>query len=56
MSNIIEQVRQELIKNSDETTKESGKRFFKEEVRFYGVKTMTVSKISKEAFKSIKKL
>ena len=56
MSNIIEQVRQELINNSDETTKESGKRFFKEEVRFYGVKTMTVSKISKEAFKSIKKL
>ena len=56
MSNIIEQVRQELINNSDATTKESGKRFFKEEVRFYGVKTMTVSKISKEAFKSIKKL
>ena len=33
MSNIIEQVRHELISNSDETTKESGKRFFKEEVR-----------------------
>ena len=55
MSNIIEQVRQELINNSDATTKESGKRFFKEEVRLYGVKTMIVSKISKEAFKNISK-
>lgn len=56
MSNIIEQVRHELIKHSDATTKESGKRFFKEEVRRYGVKTSIVSKISKEAFKSIEKL
>jgi 3-methyladenine DNA glycosylase AlkD len=56
MSNIIEQVRHELINNSDEATRESGKRFFKEEVKLYGVKTMTVSKISKQAFKSIEKL
>ncbi|WP_373471423.1 DNA alkylation repair protein [Carnobacterium alterfunditum] len=56
MSNIIEQVRHELINNSDATTKESGERFFKEEVRRYGVKTGVVSKISKEAFKSIEKL
>lgn len=56
MSNIIEQVRQELINNSDETTKESGKRFFKEEVRLYGVSTAIVSKISKQIFKSIENL
>lgn len=56
MSNIIEQVRLELIKHSDTTTRESGKRFFKEEVRQYGVKTSIVSKISKESFKSIEKL
>lgn len=56
MANIIEQVRHELIINSDETTKESGKRYFKEEVRLYGVKTMVVSKISKQVFKSIEKL
>ena len=56
MSNIIEQVRHELINNSNETTKESGKRFFKEEVRLYGVSTAIVSKISKQIFKSIEKL
>ena len=56
MTNIIEQVRHELIINSDETTKEGGKRFFKEEVRLYGVKTMMVSKISKQKFKSIERL
>ncbi|MFA6736231.1 MAG: DNA alkylation repair protein [Saccharofermentanales bacterium] len=56
MSDIIEQVRRELIINSDGTAKESGKRFFKEEVRSYGVKTMTVSRIAKQAFKIIEKL
>jgi len=56
MSDIIEQVRHELVNNSDETTKESGKRFFKEEVKLYGVKTMIVTKISRQAFKSIEKL
>jgi len=56
MSNIIELVRHELINNSDETTRESGKIFFKEEVRLYGVKTIIVSKISKQIFKSIDKL
>ncbi len=52
MSNIIEQVRQELMSNIDEKTRESGKRFFKEEVKLYGVKTSLVTKISKQAFKS----
>lgn len=56
MHNIIEQVRLELINNSDDATKESGKRFFKEEVKLYGVKTAIVSEISKQVFKSIEKL
>ena len=56
MSNLIEQVRQELINNSDETTKESGKRFFKKDVRLYGVSAAIVSKISKQIFKSIENL
>lgn len=54
MSNIIKQIKEELIQNADEVTKNSGKRFFKEEVKLYGVKTSTVSKISKQAFKIIK--
>ncbi|MGI6119649.1 MAG: DNA alkylation repair protein [Desulfosporosinus sp.] len=56
MPDIIEQVRQELVDNADETTKESGNRFFKEEVKLYGVKTAIVSAISKQAFGSIKEL
>ena len=53
MPGIIESVREQLIENADEKTKESGKRFFKEEVRLYGVKTATVTKIGNQAFKLI---
>ena len=55
-ADIIGQIRQELVNNADEATKKSGKRFFKEEVNLYGVKTATVTKISNEAFKKIKDL
>ena len=51
MENIIENLRQELIKNSDEKTRLSGERFFKEDVKLYGLKSADVSRISKEHFK-----
>lgn len=54
MDKIIENIRQQLKKESDEKTKNSGQRFFKEEVKLYGVKTAIVSKIGKEYFKAIK--
>ncbi len=53
---LIKEVRQELLDNSDETTRNSSKRFFKEDIRVYGVKTATVIKIAKKAFKQIKDL
>ena len=53
MNNIIEKIRQKLIINADEKTRESGQGFFKEKVRLYGVKTAIVSKIGKEFFKVI---
>jgi 3-methyladenine DNA glycosylase AlkD len=53
MLSILQQIRDELIQNADEATKNSGQRFFKEEVKLYGVKTATVSKIAKQAFKKI---
>lgn len=56
MTDIVHIVRRELIDNADEATKKNGKRFFREEVQFYGVKTATVTKISKKVFKSIKHL
>lgn len=52
MENIIKNIRRELEDHSDIKTREGGQRFFKEEVKFYGVKTAVVSKISKEYFKS----
>jgi 3-methyladenine DNA glycosylase AlkD len=53
MNKIIETLRQELIDNSDETTKLSGERFFKEKVILYGIKSAVVSKISDDFFKLI---
>ena len=55
MTAIIETVREQLFQNVDEKTKESSKRFFKEEIRPYGVKSAVVGQISKQAFKTIEK-
>ena len=54
MDNIIKIIRQELKANSDEQTRNSGQRFFKEQVQLYGVKSALVKKISKKHFKEIK--
>jgi len=53
METIIHQIREELLKNADEKTKLSGQRFFKEEIKSYGIKTPLVQKIGKEYFKII---
>lgn len=56
MNQIIKSVRESLRENADEKTKESALRFFKEQVRIYGVKSAMVHKISNEHFKQIKGL
>ena len=53
MENILADLRKELIKNSDEKTKQTGHHFFKEEVQIIGVKTASVRKIGKEFFKNL---
>jgi 3-methyladenine DNA glycosylase AlkD len=50
LDKINTQIIQELERNIDEPTKNSGARYFKEEVRLHGVKTARVSDISKEFF------
>jgi 3-methyladenine DNA glycosylase AlkD len=50
---IIGHVRSELEASADERTKESSQRFFKEQIRFYGVKVPVVGKIGKEIFKTL---
>ena len=54
MGNVITDIRRELKQSIDEKTQKNSQYFFKEKVRFYGVKTAIVIKISKEYFKSIK--
>jgi len=53
MNKIIENLRTELIRNADEKTKLSGERFFKEDVRLYGIRSVLLGRISKEHFKAV---
>jgi len=52
--NILKHIRQRLRSCSDQKTKESGPKFFKEQIKLYGVKVATVTKISKGYFEHIK--
>jgi 3-methyladenine DNA glycosylase AlkD len=56
MNPIINQIRAELVNNKDEGTLNSIKRFFKEDIKYYGVKTPTVVKIANKFWPSIKNL
>jgi 3-methyladenine DNA glycosylase AlkD len=53
METIVSTVRQDLIAASDEKTRESGQRFFKEPVRLHGVKASVVSEIASRRYKEI---
>jgi 3-methyladenine DNA glycosylase AlkD len=53
MNKIIDNLRAELIRNSDEKTKQAGERFFKEDVTMYGIKSAVVGQIAKDNYKSI---
>ncbi|MCX6676622.1 MAG: DNA alkylation repair protein [Methanothrix sp.] len=51
---VLAVVRQELLQSIDEKTRESAQRFFKEEVKFHGVKSALVKKIATLYFREIK--
>ncbi|MCK9393304.1 DNA alkylation repair protein [bacterium] len=53
---IIKQIRRELLSNADEKIKESSKRFFKEKVKVYGIKTALGLKLGRDSYKEIKDL
>ncbi|NMC38279.1 MAG: DNA alkylation repair protein [Bacteroidales bacterium] len=53
MREIVELVRRELIAKADKKTRISGERFFREEVKLYGVRSAVVSRIGKEAWKNL---
>jgi 3-methyladenine DNA glycosylase AlkD len=51
---IIARIRKDLALSIDEKTKANYLRFFKEEVKYYGVKSAVVGKISKNYFNELK--
>ncbi|OFY40979.1 MAG: DNA alkylation repair protein [Bacteroidetes bacterium RBG_13_44_24] len=53
METIIEKIRKELIRNADEKTRIQGEKYFKENVKIYGLKSAQTEQISKEYFKTI---
>lgn len=53
-NDVLTTLRDELVQNIDEKTKDSAHRFFKEEVKFHGVKSAQVRKIAAKYFREIK--
>ena len=51
---ILSQLRKDIESQIDLKIQESGKGFFKEKIKLYGIKTGVVVKISKEHFKTVK--
>lgn len=56
MNQIIRKIRQDLKAKVDLQTQKSFQRFFKEEVKYYGVKTGDVGKIAKKYWEWVKNL
>ncbi len=54
MDPVITLIRNDLINSADPATQKTFQRFFKEEVRYYGVKVPAVGKIAKRYWKEIK--
>jgi 3-methyladenine DNA glycosylase AlkD len=55
-TNILAEIRTKLEQNADSNTKSRFQSFFKEKVRYYGVKTAIVSRIARDYFKKVKPL
>jgi len=56
MNNKLTELREELKANIDVQTQKSFQRFFKDQVKYYGVKTETVGKIAKKYWKQVEVL
>jgi 3-methyladenine DNA glycosylase AlkD len=53
---IIATIRQELVQQADQRTKGNAQSFFKERVKFYGVRTAVVNQIARQFYQDIKHL
>jgi 3-methyladenine DNA glycosylase AlkD len=56
MTSVLAQIRADLKATTDTKTQKSFQRFFKEQVKYYGVKTETVGKIAKKYWPKVKTL
>lgn len=56
MNNIIKIIRTNLLNCADKSVRDSFQKFFKEQTKFYGVKSAAVNRIAKEYFAEVKKL
>jgi 3-methyladenine DNA glycosylase AlkD len=56
MHPIIKQIREDLKATADQQAKDNAKRFFKEAITCYGVKSVTVTKFSRENWFKIENL
>ena len=56
MHSILAQIREDLKSSTDVQTQKSFQRFFKEQVKYYGVKTETVGKIAKKYWTQVQNL
>lgn len=56
MKEILEKLRNRLAENAFEENRQSGLRFFKEQVKLYGVKTDLTGRIAKEFYKEVQHL
>ena len=54
MDPVIAAIRKELEKKADPAIRESSKRFFKEEISCYGLKTADVTAIAKRYWKEVR--
>ncbi len=54
MQDVILQIREELRLNVDDRTRDSGQRYFKEDVHIYGVPTTTVTAIARRYLTTVK--
>lgn len=56
MNNLIDRIKEALIENIEEKTKANAQRFFKEQVKVYGVKTAICTKIANQFWPEVKVL
>jgi len=53
METVIDRIRKELKKHADEKTRIQGEKFFKENIKIYGLKSAQTTQIGKEYYKSL---